>query len=70
MRRKRLIPYIKALESIGFEVLNCRPTGGTHCRVEVTAAGKRRFTIIPNSPSDRRAFLNWKSDIRKLRSQL
>lgn len=62
--RKRLKPYLSALTELGFEVGEVKPTGSAHFKVFVTAAGKQRWVLLPNSPSDRRAFLNWKSQIR------
>jgi hypothetical protein len=70
MQRKRIKPYLNYLKEQGFEVNEIRATGGAHFRASVTLNGKTRTTTLPNSPSDRRAFMNWKMDIRKLRREL
>lgn len=63
--RKLLKPYIDYLESVGLQILSATVTGSTHHRFTVTYKGKTRFFIVPNSTSDRRSFMNWKTDVRR-----
>jgi len=63
--QKRLRPFLEYLESLGLEVLEITTSGSSHYKITVTLGGNRRFFMAPYSPSDRRAFENWKSNIRK-----
>lgn len=70
MSRRRLKPYLRILECLDVQVLEIeRPRSG-HYRFVVTARGNRRFFIVSCTPSDTRALLNWKSDVRKWLSTL
>lgn len=62
---RRLKPYIKYLSEHDIEVLEATVTGSCHYKLSVTSRGNRHFFITPYSPSDRRSFENWKSDVRK-----
>ena len=63
---KRFEPYLKYLGALGLEVVDQTVTGHTHVKFKVTYRGKVRFIIAPHTPSDRRAFLNWKCDARNI----
>lgn len=62
--KKRLRPYIDYLQGAGLEVVNIANTKA-HLKVLVTSEGNRRFFIVSATPSDRRSFENWKSDVRR-----
>lgn len=63
--RRTIKPYAEHLESVGIQLEDVSTTGGVHFKLLVTFEGNRRFFIVANSSSDHRAFLNWKSDVRK-----
>lgn len=62
---RRAQKYVDFLLGEGIEILDVSTTGGSHYKIHVRAKGQERFFIAPYSPSDRRAFLNWKSDARR-----
>jgi len=63
--KKRLRRYVEYLSEHDIELLDASMTGSCHYKLSVTSRGSRRFFIAPFSPSDRRGFENWKSDVRK-----
>lgn len=63
--RRAIKPFAEHLEAAGVKLIDVSATGSAHYKLLVTFKGNRRFFIISNSSSDRRAFLNWKSDVRK-----
>jgi hypothetical protein len=69
-QRKRIKPYLDALKELGFEIVEVAMTGKRHYRVDVTLGGNTQFTVLPNSPSDRRSFLNWLSDVKRMRREM
>lgn len=62
--KKRLKPYEDAVRDLGGDVIEVKPTSA-HFALVYTYEGKTRTTTIPNSPGDKRAFLNWKSDVKR-----
>lgn len=65
MTRKLHRMFIAEAKKLGAEYESLKTTGGSHLWLTLTFQGNRRAFLIANSPSDRRAFLNWKSDVRK-----
>lgn len=65
MRRRALQSYSEIVGDLGAKILRVTITGSTHYKVEIEARGRRRFFVAPSSPSDRRALLNWKADVRR-----
>ena len=69
MKKRRLKPYIQILEGLDVRLLEVEVTGSSHYKMTVEARGRKRFFIVSYSPSDRRAVLNWKSDVRRWLSE-
>lgn len=65
MTQKRHREYIKEVVAQGGAYDGLSVTGGGHVRLKVTAHGKTQEFLIANSDSDRRAFLNWRSRLKK-----
>ncbi len=65
MRNKRLQPYLDFLASKEVDAVDVSITRSNHYKMIVTSQGKRGIFIVPSSTSDRRSFLNWKSDVKK-----
>jgi hypothetical protein len=65
MRRRMLQPYREIVEDLGAKILKITITGSTHYKVEIEARGRRRVFVASSSPSDHRAILNWKCDVRR-----
>lgn len=65
MKQQRLRPFLKVFDDLALEVVDTEMTGSGHYRITVTCGGKNHFFIAPFSPSDRRAYLNFKSDVRR-----
>ena len=63
--RRTIKPYAEHLEPVGIPIEDVSTTAGVQFKLLVTFVGNRRFFIVANSSSDHRAFLNWKSDVRK-----
>lgn len=64
--RKRLSKYTDTLETLGFEVMTVEPTGSGHFRIRFKAGKKPSSTVVPTSTSDKRSFLNWRSQMRRI----
>lgn len=67
--RRRLKKYLSVLEDLKFEIGDITMTGSGHFRIPITCRGNRSVTVIPYSPSDGRAFMNWRSQMRRLAAQ-
>lgn len=65
MKHQRLRPFLKVFDDLKMEVVDAEMTGSGHYRITVTCDGKNHFFIAPYSPSDRRAFLNFKSSVKR-----
>ena len=65
MTTKRNREYINEARKLGVIVKEVTTTGGNHQWLVLTLRGKNKKFLIPSSPSDRRAFLNWRSDVKK-----
>lgn len=63
--RKRLKAFTEMAEAEGLEVLGFERTGTTHIKAQLKYRGRTFFHIIASSPSDRRAELNQRSDLRR-----
>jgi len=62
--RKRLKPYEDTIRELGGDVVETKSTG-SHFQIVYTYRGNTRSTTVPNSSSDRRSVLNWKSDVKR-----
>lgn len=63
MTRKRLQPYMKALEDLGVQLITFEIN--KHVRLHVECQGKKHFFIVPISGSDCCGVLNFKQDVRR-----
>lgn len=65
--RKKIQVIEKAISNLGVDIVNIEPTGSTHFKVYLKrrADEENRFFVFSSSPSDRRAMLNWKTNVRK-----
>lgn len=68
--KKRLKPYLKVLEELNLEIVDTTMTGSQHFKMRVRSGDAKRFFIVPNSTSDRRALLNWRTDVRRWLTEL
>jgi hypothetical protein len=62
---RRFAEHAKCLKELGANLYEVGFTGRGHIKMQVTYGNHRRFFIMSNTPSDRRAFANWQGDIRK-----
>lgn len=62
---KRLRTYLDVFDKLGVKVSALERTGTTHYKIRVVKDGRSRFFIAPFSPSDGRAFKNFRSDVRR-----
>lgn len=70
IQKKRLQPYLDYLEEEECEFNLREAVAKKHIRLPITRRGKKFTVTLPVSPSDRKTFLNWKSDVRRVIQEL
>ena len=65
----RVKPFLKVFDDLGIEIVDTQVTGSNHYKVTVTACGNRKFFIAPNSPSDRKSYLNFRAMVKRWQKQ-
>jgi hypothetical protein len=68
--RKRAQPFLKVFDELGIEIVDTEMTGSCHYKFKVTACGNCKFFIASYSSSDHRALMNFRSDVKRWKSQL
>jgi alpha-D-ribose 1-methylphosphonate 5-triphosphate synthase subunit PhnL len=68
MMTRTIREFIDMIRAEGFAVTEI--FHGRHVRARVTYRGQHRVLTVPVSPSDHRATMNYKSQLRKLKREL
>lgn len=65
MTNKLKRDVIRLIEDEGCQVLNAGKNGKSHLAYTVIFSGQEKVFVGPATPSDRRAMLNFRTDLRK-----
>jgi hypothetical protein len=69
MSNRAIRQYTETIEKEGFTILEVLH-GGKHPRARVQYRGQSRIIALAYSPSDNRAMLNFRTDIRKIKRNI